>query len=284
MESIASLLEAGSEVLRNAGIPDPRREASSLMEHAIGRRRAFILAHPEHVPGADEKSSYREFIRRRSDREPFHYITGVKEFFGLEFSVSPAVLIPRPETEILVERAILRLSGREKPRFCEVGVGSGCISIALLANLPAAEAVGLEISPDAIRMARTNSIEHGVASRLDLRESNVFEALGHGEKFDVIVSNPPYVPAADLGGLQPEVRDFEPHQALTDQMDGMSIIQRLIHEAPAFLNREGTLMFEFGFAQGEQVRGTFSPEIWTELTFQDDLQGIPRIAAAILAK
>lgn len=284
MESIASLLEAGSEVLRNAGIPDPRREASSLMEHAIGRRRAFILAHPEHVPGADEKSSYREFIRRRSDREPFHYITGVKEFFGLEFSVSPAVLIPRPETEILVEGAILRLSGREKPRFCEVGVGSGCISIALLANLPAVEAVGLEISPDAICIARTNSIKHGVASRLDLRESNVFEALGHGEKFDVIVSNPPYVPAADIGGLQPEVRDFEPHQALTDQMDGMSIIRRLVHEAPAFLNREGTLMFEFGFAQGEQVRGAFSPEIWTELTFQDDLQGIPRIAAAILAK
>ena len=143
MSDIASLLSAGEKSLRLVGIPEPRREASSLLELALGRARAFIVAHPEHEPDEEQRARYFEFVKRRSGREPFHYIKGSKEFYGLEFELSPNVLIPRPETEMLVERSISFLAGRQRPMFCEVGVGSGCISVAVLVNVPAATAVGL---------------------------------------------------------------------------------------------------------------------------------------------
>ncbi|MCC7309370.1 MAG: peptide chain release factor N(5)-glutamine methyltransferase [Acidobacteria bacterium] len=280
MENIASLIEFGSEALRKADIPLPEREASSILQHAIGRSRTFVLAHPEYEPVPGIVEFYLEAIQRRAGREPFHYITGIKEFYGLDFEVSTAVLIPRPETEMLVERAISVLSGQQTSSFCEVGVGSGCISVTLLANLPAVSGVGLEISVDAIEVARANSIRHSVSSRLDLRVSNVFGALNAGERFDLIVSNPPYVCAPALEGLQPEVRDFEPHPALTDGADGMSIIRRIIQEAPEFLRPGGKLMFEFGFDQADEVRALLDPDIWASVRLENDLQGIPRIVSA----
>jgi release factor glutamine methyltransferase len=284
MEDIATMIDAGAELLSNAGIPEPRREASSLLQHAIGRDRAFLLAHPEHTPDGEHTSRYRGLLARRAQREPFHYITGIKEFFGLEFAVSPAVLIPRPETERLVERGIEILSGVDKPRFCEVGVGSGCISIALLVSLPGASAVGLEISGDALAAASANGRRHRVGDRLELRPSDIFAAVGPGEKFDLIVSNPPYVPAAAIEGLQPEVRDHEPRSALTDGADGLSIIRKIVAESPDFLEPGASLLFEFGFDQARQVRALFSPDLWASVRFEDDLQGIPRIAEATLRK
>lgn len=280
MENIASLIEFGSEALRKADIPLPEREASSILQHVIGQNRTFVVAHPEYVPAPGIVKSYLEAIRRRAGREPFHYITGIKEFYGLDFEVSTAVLIPRPETEMLVERAISVLSGRETSSFCEVGVGSGCISVALLANLPGASGAGLELSAAAIEVARANSIRHAVSARLELRESNVFDALHAGERFDLIVSNPPYVRAAALESLQPEVRDFEPRHALTDGADGMSIIRRIVQEAPAFLHPGGKLMFEFGFDQADEVRALLDPDIWASVRFENDLQGISRIVSA----
>lgn len=277
MEDIASLIEVATEALRNAGIPEPRREAASLLEYAIARPRTFLIAHSDHIPTAAQTRHFRECIARRAFREPFHYITGSKEFYGLEFKVSPDVLIPRPETEMLVERSIEILAEYAHPRFCEVGVGSGCISIALLVNIPAARATGLDISPAAMTIAMENAVTHDVAPRFGLASSDVFDNLAPGKEFELIISNPPYIPAADILGLQPEVRDHEPSLALTDGGDGHSIIRRLVNDSPQYLMPGGRLLFEFGFGQAEQVRTLFSADTWRSVQFKADLQGIPRI-------
>ena len=282
MSDIASLLSAGAESLRLAGIPEPRREASSLLELALGRGRAFIVAHPEHEPDEEMRTRYFEFVKRRSAREPFHYIKGSKEFYGLEIEVSPAVLIPRPETEMLVERALSFLVGRANPMFCEVGVGSGCISVAVLVNVPAATAVGLEISEAAIDIAGRNAERHGVRPRLDLRLSDLFAAVSDGERFDLIVSNPPYVPRDEIEGLQPEVRDHEPVAALTDGGDGLSIIRSIAERAPRFLKPGGALLMEIGAGQCAAVEKMFDPPAWPEVRIDDDFQGIPRAVWAVL--
>lgn len=282
MENVGSLLHEAARSLSEAGVPEARREAASLLAFTLERDRAFLIAHPEHHPAADQTVRFREYVARRSAREPFHYITGHKEFYGLDFAVSPAVLIPRPETELLVERGIAAISAKHRPTFCEVGVGSGCISIAILLNLPSARGVGLDISADALGIAALNAESQSVSSRLDLRESDLFAALTRGETFDLVISNPPYVPAAEISGLEPEVRDHEPHSALTDGAEGLSIIRELVHLAPSFLNAAGVLAFEFGLGQAEMVRTMFAGEVWTGLTIESDLQGIPRVAAARL--
>lgn len=284
MESIASLLDAGTGELLRAGIPEPRREASSLLELAIGRGRAFLIAHPEYRPDAERTSLYLEHIARRAGGEPFHYIKGKKEFYGLDFIVSPAVLIPRPETEMLVDRSIGLLNASAQPRFCEVGVGSGCISIAILAHVPGASAVGLEISSEAIEIGRANAASNGVAPRFEIRRSDMFASLADDERFDLIVSNPPYIPATELAGLQREVRDHEPRTALTDGGDGLSIIRRLAKDSPRFLSPGGTLMFEFGVGQAESVLEMFPPDTWCSAVIEKDFQGISRIVIADLRK
>lgn len=282
MENIASLLRAGETELDLAGVPDARREAASLLAAALGRDPTFLIAHPEHTPEKHLTELFLEFVTRRSRREPFHYLTGKKEFYGLEFTVTPAVLIPRPETEMLVERSIELLRELDRPVFCEVGVGSACISAAVLVNVPPAKAVGLEISEAAIEIARQNITFHGLDDRLELRRSDVFAGLGPDEKFDLIVSNPPYVPVDDINGLQPEVRDHEPLIALTDGDDGLAVVRRIVAGSASFLKPGGTLMFEIGFSQAGLVLGMFEPDLWDSAETENDLQGIPRIVAARL--
>jgi len=280
MESIASLLRAGEAQLEAVGIPDAGREASSLLASALECDRAFLIAHPEQVAETRPRERYFHHISRRARREPFHYITGKKEFYGLEFTVTPAVLIPRPETEMLADRAIELLRNVEESRFCEVGVGSGCISAAVLVNVPSASGVGLDISEAAIEVARQNVLRHEVGYRFELRVSDVLAGVHSGEKFDLIVSNPPYVPAGDIEGLQPEVRDHEPIVALTGGEDGLSVVRRLIADSPPFLEPGGTLMFEIGFSQAEAVLEMFKPDVWLSAGTESDFQGIPRIVTA----
>ncbi len=282
MDNIATLLAAGADVLQRAGIDEPRRESSSLLEFALGRDRTFIIAHPEFDPGDEVQCRFLGFVDRRSAGEPFHYIKGSKEFYGLDFEVSPAVLIPRPETEMLVERSLHFLENHDRPRFCEVGVGSGCISIAVLANEPRATAVGLEISEAAMEVAAKNASRYSVSARFELRRSDVFGGLRASEKFDLIVSNPPYIPAADVAFLQPEVRDHEPHAALTDGSDGLSVIRRIVSVAPGHLIPGGLLAFEIGIGQLTAVEGMFASAVWSDIAVQTDLQGIPRTVAATL--
>lgn len=283
MNDLNSLIAYGAEKLDSANIPEPRREAASLLAFAIGKDKTFLIAHPEYEPSETEADRFAEFIARRSRREPYHYITGQKEFFGLDFKVTPAVLIPRPETEMLVEQAIRVLSARQTPSFCEIGVGSGCISIAVLVNSPNATAVGLEMSNAAIAVARENLRIHDVGKRFDIREADLFSALNVTERFDLMVSNPPYISSEEFAGLEAGVRKYEPENALTDGLDGLSIIRRIVREAPAHLKPDGRLILEIGHDQADSAIGLLTNGQWTEVETQEDFQGIRRTVSAVLS-
>lgn len=281
MTSISESLKRASKVLESNGVPESAREAASLLSLAIKKDRAFIYAHPEYELSAREISSFDSFIERRASREPFQYIAGTQEFYGLEFKVTPDVLIPRPETEMIVERALQILDGHDRQSFCEIGTGSGCIAISILHNAPAARAVGLDVSGAALEIARQNAQKHGVIDRFNLVESDVFGSLAD-QRFGMIVSNPPYVPVSDIDGLQIEVRDHEPRAALTDGGDGLSIIRRIISGSPEFLEKFGCLMMEIGFDQSPKVVDMFDPAVWQQPKLFPDLQGIPRLVTAKL--
>lgn len=277
--TIDEALKDAASALEAAGVSDGRLQAASLLAVALKQGRTFLFAHPEHELTPDEIAAFTSLIQRRSLREPYQYIVGRQEFFGLEFEVTPDVLIPRPETEILIEAAVEQLSDIDKPRFCEIGVGSGCISVAILHGLPATTAVAGDVSKAAIIVARRNAIRHNVADRLTLVESDVFTNIPD-ERFDAIVSNPPYVPSRDIESLQPEVRDFEPLTSLSDGGDGLSVIRRIIDRAPSRLKKGGLLFIEIGFDQSSRVEAMFGRAFWSEIDFLADLQGIPRIVLA----
>ena len=266
--------------MQSSGISEPRREANSLLSFALKKDRTFLIAHTEYELTKEEENHFYEFIKRRAEREPFQHISGIQEFYGLEFFVSQDVLIPRPETELLVEAGIEILQNHENSTFCEVGIGSGCISVSILSELKNTQAIGLDISEKALRVAENNAERHDVLDRLNILESDIFEVLDCAEKFDLIVSNPPYIPSKDIKTLQIEVRDFDPHIALTDGKDGLSIIKRIIDESPKHLKAKGFLLVEIGFDQSEKVKEMFSREIWKKVEFLRDLQGIQRVVRA----
>ena len=281
MTSIAEALKHAHDVLSDSGVSDPRRESVSLLAHALKKDKTFLYAHPEDALSSEERSLFDSYLERRAGREPFQYITGVQEFYGLEFEVTPDVLIPRPETEMVVEQALKIFDGSDAPRFCEVGVGSGCISVSILHHIRDASAVAVDVSGSALDVTRRNAMRHRVEERLTLIESDIFDRLTDHE-FDAIVSNPPYVPVLDFAGLQAEVRDFEPHLALTDGSDGLSIIRCIIDESPRFLRSNGFLLMEIGFDQSEKVATMFDRTVWTSPDLLPDLQGIPRLVSARL--
>ena len=182
---------------------------------------------------------------------------------------------------MLVEKSIGLLAGMDAPVFCDVGVGSGCIAISVLHHVPSATAIGLDISDAALAVTRRNAQIHDVHDRLRLLHSDVFSGLKE-EHFDLIVSNPPYIPVKDLAGLQVEVRDFEPHLALTDGAGGLSIIEKIIRQSPPFLKPGGSLVLEIGINQSEAVNNMFTPKTWTDIHFVPDFQGISRMVYAEL--
>ena len=279
--TIASAILQATESLRSAGVPEARREAGSLMAHALEKDRTFIISHSGERLETDQLETFRSFVQRRAQGEPQQYITGYQDFFGLTFKVTPDVLIPRPETELLVEAALafIPADNSRETLICDVGTGSGCIPIAVLNSRSPARAVALDISPAAIEVAQANASRYQMRDRISFVVSDCFDQLDHHDKFDLIVSNPPYVSAAALAGLQREVRDHEPVVALSPGADGLSVIRRLIGESPLYLKDGGYLLFEIGFDQGEAVRQLINPRIWKVLEIKPDLQGIPRIVA-----
>ncbi len=276
--NIADALNAVSSRFKDSEIPESRREASSLLALALNRPQVFLIAHPEYALTAIEQAKFEEFISRREKREPFHYITGLKEFYGLDFEVTPDVLIPRSETEILVEASITGLQKLENPTFCEIGVGSGCISVSILNAVKTATAIGIDISEKALEVALRNAERHGVTDRLSLQNGDVFD--GVTGKFDMIVSNPPYIPSDDFSGLQLEVRDHEPHLALFSGKDGLDIVRRIVQYAPTHLKPQCFLLMEIGFDQSDSVSELFDLTEWQTPEFLPDMQGIPRIVKA----
>lgn len=280
--TIAETLESAGHRLAAAGVTEPRREAASLLAFALRKDRIFLIAHPERQLTENEVIAFDKYLSRREDREPFQYITGRQEFFGSDFLVTPDVLIPRPETEILVEAAINRMPKEKPVSICEVGIGSGCISISLLDAMPNATAVGLEISEAAIGVARINAERIGVSDRFEIHHSDLFAALSD-EKFDMIVSNPPYVSVDEYEVLQAEVGRYEPKNALTDGSDGLSIVRRIILSSPEYLHPGGWLLMEIGLGQAPQVEQMFDRNLWPVLELLNDLQGIPRTIVARLS-
>ncbi|HEV2836376.1 MAG TPA: peptide chain release factor N(5)-glutamine methyltransferase, partial [Pyrinomonadaceae bacterium] len=215
-------------------------------------------------------------VVRRGTGEPAQYITGMQDFFGRSFRVTPDVLIPRPETELLVEAALQVMNG--KAVICDVGTGSGCIAITLLCERTDARAVAVDVSEAALEVARENVRRYSVEERIQLKVSDLFSACDSStEQFDLIISNPPYVSANMLPSLQREVRNHEPQVALSPGEDGLTIIRRLLNEAPMFLRNNGHLMMEIGFDQGEAVQRLVNHDVWTLRDILPDLQCIPRI-------
>lgn len=281
MPSIAEILKHAPAHLAEAGIDDAPRQAASLLTLAINKDRTFLIAHPEYVLRSEEEDHFNDYLKRRAAREPLQYIRGTQEFYGLDFEVAPGVLIPRPETEILVEKAIEKLKDHPAPFICEIGVGSGCISISILHAIEQAFGIGVDISELAVEIAERNAIRNGVMERFTLKRSDIFSAFGN-EKFEMIVSNPPYIPAADLEELQPEVRDHEPAGALTDGGDGLSIIRGIVDGAPNYLVPGGHLLLEIGIGQAEAVLAMFDKAVWESVDVIPDLQSIPRTVVARL--
>jgi release factor glutamine methyltransferase len=281
--TIADALREAAACLRDAGLAEPRREAGTLLSHSLGRDQAFLVTHSDEALTDAQLADFRVWVERRAAGEPFQYIAGRQEFYGLEFEVSRDVLIPRPETELLVEKALELLKGSESPLLCDVGTGSGCIAVTLLHERKDARGLALDVSDAALAVAARNGARHGVAGRLRLLVSDCFDALRsdkHQEtRFDLIASNPPYVAESDLEGLQREVRDHEPRVALTPGGDGLSVIRRLVAESPRHLKPGGHLLTEIGFNQREQVAALIDPAVWTLLGIHRDLQGIPRTVA-----
>lgn len=279
--NVADALNESAKVLEANGVAEPMREASLILQFALNKDKTFLIAHREYKLSADEEKRFVPLVERRAKREPFQYISGKQEFHGLDFEVTPDVLIPRPETEMLVERAIEILKNIERPTFCEIGVGSGCISVSILVNVKNAAATALDISATALEVASRNAERHAVRDRITFIESDLFSRL-NGGTFDLIVSNPPYVPAAHLDGLQAEVKNFEPINALTDGADGLSIVRRIVQESPNFLNAGGSLLLEIGMGQAQKVDEMFDRTIWKSIEIAPDFQGIPRLVSARL--
>ena len=279
-KSIAETILDGAHQLRLAGVTEARREVGSILGHVLGRDRSFILTHADELLEPEQSETFQKLLNRRANGEPLQYLTGHQEFFGLDFEVSPDVLIPRPETELLVETA-LNLVNTKDALFCDVGTGSGCITISLLNRWPAWRALALDISAGALTVAQRNASYHGVADRVEFLVSDCFEAINdtHRSTFDLIVSNPPYVETSNRDSLQREVRDFEPHSALFAGADGLAVIRRLLIEAGSFLKTDGFFLFEIGFNQAVAVESLIDRDRWRLLGIYDDLQGIPRTIA-----
>src|SRR5579875_1710432 len=276
-----------NELIEKAACRIARREAETLLLHVARKDRAWLLAHPEAEVRSPEAITFLDLVGRREAQTPLQYLTGHQEFFGLDLEVSPAVLIPRPETELLVEAVLHWVRDREAtgvsdPRILDVGTGSGAIALALAKQHPRAEVWAVDLSPAALAVAQSNASRLGLRKRVRFLQSDLLDVVKTtatpAPRFDVVVSNPPYVPQADAPSLQPEVRDHEPHLALFAGADGLEIYRRLIPQAHAALRPGGLLALEFGFGQREALQTLLRD--WTAVRFLDDYAGIPRCAFA----
>jgi release factor glutamine methyltransferase len=253
-DSVAQTLVQAAQTLSAAGCDTPRLDAEVLLGHVLGQDRAWLYAHLEHALGPDQLGDYLALIARRAEREPVAYLTGHREFFGLDFAVTSNVLIPRPETERLVEIALQILKAEASPEaraIADVGAGSGAIAVALAVHVPAAHVFATDVSAAALAVARHNAVRHGVACRIDCLQGDLLAPLRG--PFYLIVANLPYLSQADLAAAPPEVAHWEPRIALEGGPDGLVPIRRLLAAAVSRLHSTGVLLAEIGAGQGAGV-------------------------------
>jgi release factor glutamine methyltransferase len=285
----ALLTEARQQLVQTLQLPadEARVDAQTLLRHALDVTRAWLIAHADHALGSEEQARFEGLLQRRLRGEPVAYILGSREFYGLDFSVAPGVLIPRPDTETLVEAALRLIpetppspqpspaSGRGSTlRILDLGTGCGAIAIAIAVHRPAAAITAVDQSEAALAIARKNAEKLG-ATNLRLLKSDWFSAL-KDERFDFIVSNPPYIADADPHLSQGDLR-FEPSSALASGTDGLDDIRRIVATAPAHLERGGWLLLEHGYDQAERVAGLLKEAGFTEIGHATDLAGIQRV-------
>lgn len=273
MLTVQAALQQGYQLLNDGGVPEPRLTAEVLLMHALGRDRAFLYAHNTDALTELEWIHYGRYLHERLKGKPTQYITHEQEFYGRPFLVGPDVLIPRPETEHVVERA---LELAPKPgAILDIGCGSGALAITLALEL-GAQVVATDISEGAVRIARENAV--CLAAPVRFLCCDLASALA-GPAFDLIVSNPPYVPEAEIDGLQREIRDYEPRVALTGGVTGVEIYRRIVPQAERLLRPGGWLVFEIGYRAEAGVRSAFNNS-WTSLATGCDLAGLPRVLSA----
>ena len=269
-------LRSAIAVLEENRVGSPRMNAEVLLMFVLGCDRAYLYAHPERELSPDEQNRYDEALEQRARGVPAQYITGHQEFWGLDFIVGSAVLIPRPETEHLVEAVLELCKELPHPRIVDVGTGSGCVALALASELPHAEIHATEISTDALEIARANAARLLLTDRVTFHSTDLL--CGVAGQFDIVASNPPYVGDSEYDKVQLEVRKFEPRCAVFAGADGMDIIRRLAQQARAALKPGGFLAIEIGYSQEDAVRAVLHD--WQDVRAVPDLQGIPRVIVA----
>jgi release factor glutamine methyltransferase len=264
--------------LEEADTPSPRLSAELLLMFTLGCDRAYLFAHPERELNSEEAERYDDAIARRCHGEPAQYITGHQEFYGRDFLVSPAVLIPRPETEHVIEAALDLASHSRDARWdvLDVGTGSGCLAVTLAKELPQSRLMAVDISPEALEIAQANAAR--LEANVEFRQSDLLGTIETDRTFDVIVSNPPYVGECEADKVQRQVKDFEPHVAVFGGERGMDIIERLAPQVWTHLNPGGWFLMEIGFSIADPVHALMRD--WKEFRVVPDLQGIPRVVVA----
>ena len=273
------MLEEARRALAVAKVDSARLDAEVMLACVCGTSRAMLFAAPPHL-NPDLIRKFRRMVARRAAHEPLAYIIGHKEFFSLDFEVTSAVLIPRPETETLVEAALNFIATRAHPRILDIGTGSGAVAIAIAMNSLDADVVATDISDAALEVARHNAIRHRCEDRIRFEQADLFPESN--ARFDLVVSNPPYIAEADLETLQPEIRMHEPRIALVAG-DGLEFYRRIAGGCRAHLNSEGAVMVEIGAGQASAVEALFRAAGFSNIDAIRDLAGIERVISARLA-
>ena len=276
MASVAERLAAARRRLEAAGLSaaDASLDSEVLARHILGWDRGDLIVRGRDPEPAGFAARLDALVARRSAREPVAQIVGGREFWGLDFEVTPDVLIPRPETEIIVQEALDFAAAHTCREVIDIGTGSGCLAVAIAHELPSIHVTAVDASGAALEVARRNAARHGVAERITFHEGNILS--GVSRRVDLIVSNPPYVPDADVAQMQEDVVRFEPHMALFGGPTGLEIVERIFVEATAHLAGGGQLIVEFGFGQRNDVTALAEKTGWRVVRVREDLQSIPR--------
>jgi len=277
MTCLSDALRSAARRLELAGVPDPRLEAELLLARLLGTDRGGLVARRRDALDSDRAAGYEEWVSRRERREPLQHITGVQEFYGVELSVDRRALIPRQETECVVD-AVLALELPRRAQVADIGTGSGCIAIALALNRRDLDLFALDRSADALQLATENAVRHDVEERIDFVLGDLASPPeSWWEKMDVVVSNPPYVREDEIEQLQPEVRDFDPREALVSGPTGLESYRRLLRSALDLLRPEGSVVLELGWDQAASVRQLAAEAGFRGIEVRPDLRSVPRV-------
>jgi release factor glutamine methyltransferase len=279
--TVGRLLDWTAKFLAEKGSESPRLDTEVLLAHALGCKRIELYTRHDEEVSDDSRQRFRALIRQRMEGCPVAYLVGRKEFYSLELEVSRAVLIPRPDTETLVEECLRLAKDVAEPAVLDMGTGSGCLAVAVAKYAKQARVIAIDISAEALAVATRNAAKHGVAERVRFLQGDLFAPLSEGERFDFILSNPPYIPRDDIAGLQAGVRDYEPHLALDGGADGLEVLGRLVAGAPARLKPGGYLLVEIGSPQEAPARQRIEAQAGFELAKTVyDSSGHPRVLRA----